>query len=355
MVGYQAESIEAATFQGLKETLLRSGTGGCEAANSDQTENHNQDDGEEPLQLLGNQISDLDLLYIGLALTSAEMIGDDGAGEKETVPGWTGTSGVTAAIMQALIAAKYNGAQLTVAKDLVFRETNKTPEFLKKLPLGKVPAFEKSDGVLLTKSKTIACSAHHYTEPIGHSHMVKDTAYPALSPQPPVHCDLDQNDLAEAAQSFHVLASYRAYKGNAPASADSISGQAPRPGPGRDSDQDSSTSCSICGPGGSSGKISEQSGHSPQFTSSITAGLNYRTMPGEAQEQKAVSISQNMKYKAVTMRFQDAALKLFSINLRRSSNLGPNFCTVYNLSIGHSNDHTKPAYGDGTEQDQLRV
>ena len=81
MVGYQAESIEAATFPGLKETLLRSETGGCEAANSDQTGNYNQDDGEEPLQLLGNQISDLDLLYIGLALTSADMIGDDGAGE----------------------------------------------------------------------------------------------------------------------------------------------------------------------------------------------------------------------------------------------------------------------------------
>ena len=85
MVGYQAESIEAATFQGLKETLLRSGTGGCEAANSDQTGNHSQDDGEEPWQLLGKhmckQISDLDLLYIGLALTSADMIGDDGAGE----------------------------------------------------------------------------------------------------------------------------------------------------------------------------------------------------------------------------------------------------------------------------------
>ena len=105
----------------MKETLLRSETGGCEAANSDQTKNHNQDDGEETLQLLGEhlckQISGLDLLHIGLALTSAEMIGDDGAGE--SVPGWMGTSGVTAAIMQALIAAKYNGARQTVAKDFV--------------------------------------------------------------------------------------------------------------------------------------------------------------------------------------------------------------------------------------------
>jgi len=79
--------------------------------------------------------------------------------------------GVTAAIMvagtlfaypdnfraqKALIAAKYSGAQLTVAKDFVFGETNKTPEFLKKFPLGKVPAFEGSDGVILTESNAIA-------------------------------------------------------------------------------------------------------------------------------------------------------------------------------------------------------
>ena len=55
-----------------------------------------------------------------------------------------------------MIAAKYSGAQITVAKDFVFGETNKTPEFLKKFPLGKVPAFEGSDGVLLTESNAIA-------------------------------------------------------------------------------------------------------------------------------------------------------------------------------------------------------
>merc|ERR1712128_192526 len=57
---------------------------------------------------------------------------------------------------KALIAAKYSGAQLTVAKDFVFGETNKTPDFLKKFPLGKVPAFEGSDGVILTESNAIA-------------------------------------------------------------------------------------------------------------------------------------------------------------------------------------------------------
>merc|ERR1711970_952757 len=57
---------------------------------------------------------------------------------------------------KALIAAKYSGAQLTVAKDFVFGETNKSAEFLKKFPLGKVPAFEGADGVCLTESNAIA-------------------------------------------------------------------------------------------------------------------------------------------------------------------------------------------------------
>lgn len=57
---------------------------------------------------------------------------------------------------KAQIAAKYSGAQLTVSKDFKFGETNKSPEFLKKFPLGKVPAFEGSDGVLLTESNAIA-------------------------------------------------------------------------------------------------------------------------------------------------------------------------------------------------------
>merc|ERR1712240_884909 len=82
-----------------------------------------------------------------------------------------GFSGTTAASMVAgtlytypenfraqkgLIAAKYSGAQVTLAKDFVFGETNKSPEFLKKFPLGKVPAFEGTDGLLLTESNAIA-------------------------------------------------------------------------------------------------------------------------------------------------------------------------------------------------------
>merc|ERR1712223_2373397 len=57
---------------------------------------------------------------------------------------------------KALVAAKYSGADVTVAKDFVFGETNKSPVFLKKFPLGKVPAFEGSDGLLLTESNAIA-------------------------------------------------------------------------------------------------------------------------------------------------------------------------------------------------------
>lgn len=57
---------------------------------------------------------------------------------------------------KALVAAKYGGSQVEVAKDFVFGETNKTPAFLKKFPLGKVPAFEGKDGLLLTESNAIA-------------------------------------------------------------------------------------------------------------------------------------------------------------------------------------------------------
>merc|ERR1739848_792888 len=43
-----------------------------------------------------------------------------------------------------------------VAQDFVFGETNKSADFLKKFPLGKVPAFEGSDGTVLTESNAIA-------------------------------------------------------------------------------------------------------------------------------------------------------------------------------------------------------
>merc|ERR1719318_400177 len=57
---------------------------------------------------------------------------------------------------KALIAAQYSGAKVTIAPDFKFGETNKTDAFLKKFPLGKVPAFEADDGTWLFESNAIA-------------------------------------------------------------------------------------------------------------------------------------------------------------------------------------------------------
>jgi len=58
-----------------------------------------------------------------------------------------------------LIAAQYSGAKVQVVQDppgFKFGETNKTSDFLKKFPLGKVPAFVGDDGVCLSESNAIA-------------------------------------------------------------------------------------------------------------------------------------------------------------------------------------------------------
>ncbi|XP_030073444.1 elongation factor 1-gamma [Microcaecilia unicolor] len=60
---------------------------------------------------------------------------------------------------KALIAAQYSGAQITVHSvppHFQFGQTNKTPEFLKKFPVGKVPAFEGADGFCVFESNAIA-------------------------------------------------------------------------------------------------------------------------------------------------------------------------------------------------------
>jgi len=57
---------------------------------------------------------------------------------------------------KVLIAAQYSKIAVKVAKDFVFGETNKSASFLKKFPLGKVPAFETDDGQYLTESNAIA-------------------------------------------------------------------------------------------------------------------------------------------------------------------------------------------------------
>jgi elongation factor 1-gamma len=54
-----------------------------------------------------------------------------------------------------LIAAEYSGTKINVPPFTVGKD-NKTQEFLKKFPLGKVPAFETSDGKYLYESNAIA-------------------------------------------------------------------------------------------------------------------------------------------------------------------------------------------------------
>ncbi|KAI9356479.1 hypothetical protein DFJ73DRAFT_789482 [Zopfochytrium polystomum] len=66
-------------------------------------------------------------------------------------------------VAKALIAGKYNGVEI----DLVPVEmgvTNKTPEYLKKFPLGKVPAFESASGFTLYESNAIAYYVASYKE-----------------------------------------------------------------------------------------------------------------------------------------------------------------------------------------------
>ncbi|XP_034116573.1 elongation factor 1-gamma [Drosophila albomicans] len=57
---------------------------------------------------------------------------------------------------KALIAAQYSGAKVKVAENFTFGETNKSEQFLKKFPSGKVPAFETADGKYLSESNAIA-------------------------------------------------------------------------------------------------------------------------------------------------------------------------------------------------------
>ncbi|OWF43661.1 Elongation factor 1-gamma [Mizuhopecten yessoensis] len=57
---------------------------------------------------------------------------------------------------KALIAAKYSGAKVTVSPDFKLGVSNTTKEFLDKFPLGKVPAFESSNGDCVFESNAIA-------------------------------------------------------------------------------------------------------------------------------------------------------------------------------------------------------
>jgi len=57
---------------------------------------------------------------------------------------------------KVLAVAKFSNADVKVDDKFVFGETNKSEAFLQKFPLGKVPAFEGSDGTCLFESDAIA-------------------------------------------------------------------------------------------------------------------------------------------------------------------------------------------------------
>jgi elongation factor 1-gamma len=58
-------------------------------------------------------------------------------------------------VQKSLIAAKYNGLKVDEVV-IAIGTDNKTPEFLAKFPLGKVPTFEGADGFCLYESNAIA-------------------------------------------------------------------------------------------------------------------------------------------------------------------------------------------------------
>ncbi|CAI9090566.1 OLC1v1025368C1 [Oldenlandia corymbosa var. corymbosa] len=58
--------------------------------------------------------------------------------------------------LKALIAAEYSDVKVELAKDFQMGVTNKTPEFLKMNPLGKIPILKTPEGPVF-KSIAIAC------------------------------------------------------------------------------------------------------------------------------------------------------------------------------------------------------
>ncbi len=52
-------------------------------------------------------------------------------------------------VFKALIAAKYNGLNISQSTNFIMGTTNKSDEFLDKFPLGKVPAFVSVTNVLI--------------------------------------------------------------------------------------------------------------------------------------------------------------------------------------------------------------
>lgn len=55
-----------------------------------------------------------------------------------------------------MIAAKYAGVEVDLAKDFKFGSSNKTPAFLAKFPFGKVPTMQTAEGAALYESNALA-------------------------------------------------------------------------------------------------------------------------------------------------------------------------------------------------------
>ncbi|KAK1760293.1 hypothetical protein QBC47DRAFT_419183 [Echria macrotheca] len=59
-------------------------------------------------------------------------------------------------VQRAKAVAALNGLEVVEDPNFKFRETNASPEYLAKFPLGKVPGFETADGFCLAESAAIA-------------------------------------------------------------------------------------------------------------------------------------------------------------------------------------------------------
>ncbi|OCL11615.1 glutathione S-transferase [Glonium stellatum] len=69
---------------------------------------------------------------------------------------YTTTNMLHARVTKALAAANINGLEVETAPNFVYGETNKTPEFLAKFPMGKIPALETPSGFFLAEGTAIA-------------------------------------------------------------------------------------------------------------------------------------------------------------------------------------------------------
>lgn len=58
-------------------------------------------------------------------------------------------------VLRARAVAAVNGLTLDVQEVNVMQGENQKPEFLEKFPLGKVPGFQSSEGLLLTEGRAI--------------------------------------------------------------------------------------------------------------------------------------------------------------------------------------------------------